>query len=218
MLLIQTLLGRQPQVVEDHHQHHPPHRDSDWFINSAINFANTLKSILSKPFPRVSYNEVIKYLNKQEINPSEPYDLNKSDEQQILDWFGGDQPVFITHFPAQLKPFYCQLTDDADDGGGITAECTDLLFPGIGELVGGSVRESSARVLQSRIKALNNAYHYHHHHCTDKLNWYIDLRHTGSVPHGGFGLGFERLLQYLLGIVNIRDTIAFPRNTHKIIL
>ncbi|CAH8842968.1 unnamed protein product [Trichobilharzia szidati] len=213
LLLIQTLLGRQPEVAGDHHHHH--HRDSDWFIQSAINFGQTIKSILSKPFPRVTYNEAIKYLNKQISPTEEPYDLSKSDEQKVLDWFGGDQPVFITHFPAQLKPFYCQLTDDADGGsvGGITAECTDLLFPGIGELVGGSVRESSASVLQTRIKALNT------NHCRDKLHWYIDLRNTtGSVPHGGFGLGFERLLQYLLGIINIRDTIAFPRNTHKIIL
>ncbi|CAH8496349.1 unnamed protein product [Schistosoma mattheei] len=98
----------------------------------------------------------------------------------------------------ELKPFYCQSIN------GIEAECADLLFPGIGELVGASVRENVASRLQTRMKS-------------NQSQWYINLRGTGSAPHAGFGLGFERLMQFVLGIANIRDAIAFPRNTNKII-
>ncbi|CAH8501962.1 unnamed protein product [Heterobilharzia americana] len=199
LVLIRTFLGKQP-VSEK-----PCPSES---VDLATDFRKTLESVLEKPFARVSYNEAIKYVNKEmsttDFNFKEPYDLSKQDEYKILDWFGGKRPVFITHFPLQLKPFYCQSID------GVNAECSDLLFPGVGELVGASVRETSTTLLRERMKSNNQ--------CTDHSNWYIDLRNTGSVPHAGFGLGFERLLQYILDIANIRDTIAFPRNTYKITL
>ncbi|CAH8291244.1 unnamed protein product, partial [Schistosoma turkestanicum] len=200
-LLIRTFLGNQSEP-NSHDKHSP--------IDSALRMRDMLESMLRQPFVHISYSEAIEYLKKKVTTTNlttankTPQDLSKTDEHRILHWVGGgNRPVFITHFPMELKPFYCQSID------GITAECTDLLFPGIGELVGASVRENSASVLQTRLN-LNN-------HSTHQSQWYINLRSTGHVPHGGFGLGFERLLQFILGIANIRNTIAFPRNANKIV-
>ncbi|CAH8514713.1 unnamed protein product [Schistosoma rodhaini] len=197
LLLIRTFLGSQSE--SDSHC-------KRLLIDSALELRDVLETMLKQPFIRISYFEAMKYLNKEmdtvDLTTSRPRDLNKKEEHRILDWVGGNRPVFITHFPMELKPFYCQSVD------GIKAECADLLFPGIGELVGASVRENVASRLQTRMKSNRS---------TNQSDWYINLRGTGSVPHGGFGLGFERLMQFVLGIANIRDTIAFPRNTNKII-
>ncbi|XP_018650189.1 putative aspartyl-tRNA synthetase [Schistosoma mansoni] len=197
LLLIRTFLGSQSE--SDSHC-------KRLLIDSALELRDVLETMLKQPFIRISYFEAMKYLNKEmdtvDLTTSRPRDLNKKEEHRILDWVGGNRPVFITHFPMELKPFYCQSVD------GIKAECADLLFPGIGELVGASVRENVASRLQTRMKSNRS---------TNQSDWYINLRGTGSVPHGGFGLGFERLMQFVLGIANIRDTVAFPRNTNKII-
>ncbi|TNN06381.1 putative asparagine--tRNA ligase [Schistosoma japonicum] len=176
-------------------------------IDCALEMRDVLESMLRQPFIRISYDEAIEHLNKKmnktDLTSSEIQDLSKKDEHRILDWVGGNRPVFITHFPIKLKPFYCQSID------GTKAECTDLLFPGIGELVGASVRESCPSLLKSHMKSSD--------YFTNHSQWYIDLRNTGGAPHSGFGLGFERLLQFLLGITNIRDTIAFPRSAYKVV-
>ena len=108
------------------------------------------------------------------------------------------KPVFVTDYPADIKAFYMKQNPD-----GKTVAASDLLAPGIGEIIGGSQREDDINVLKEKIKkfGLNE----------DDYWWYEDLRRYGSVPHSGFGLGFERLIMYVTGIQNIRDVIPFPR-------
>ncbi len=108
-----------------------------------------------------------------------------------------NSPVFVTHYPSSLKPFYMKKSKD-----GKHALCTDLIFPKWGEVVGGSLREDSYDMLKGSMLQSNlNMADY---------NWYLDLRRWGSCPHGGYGLGFERLLGVITGIGNIRDLIPVP--------
>ncbi|XP_075775591.1 asparaginyl-tRNA synthetase isoform X3 [Pelodiscus sinensis] len=141
-------------------------------------------------------------------------------EEQIQNWGGdlqtehekylvkhcGEVPVFVINYPYELKPFYMR---DNEDGPQHTVAAVDLLVPGIGELCGGSLREERLDFLQSRLERLGLA---------DTYQWYLDLRQFGSVPHGGFGLGFERYLQCILGVDNIKDVIPFPRFPHSCLL
>ena len=107
-------------------------------------------------------------------------------------------PVFVTNYPAEQKAFYMRLDDN-----GTTVSATDLLVPGIGEIIGGSQREERLDVLDARMDQMGLPKH--------DYGWYRDLRRYGTVPHAGFGLGFERAIQYATGIENIRDVIPFPR-------
>ncbi|XP_063807381.1 asparaginyl-tRNA synthetase [Pseudophryne corroboree] len=118
----------------------------------------------------------------------------------------GDVPVFVTDYPYDLKPFYMR---DNEDGPQHTVAAVDLLVPGIGELFGGSLREERHHILQSRLKTLGLDHTY---------QWYLDLRKYGTVPHGGFGMGFERFLQCILGVDNIKDVIPFPRFPYSCLL
>ncbi|XP_074811741.1 asparaginyl-tRNA synthetase isoform X5 [Natator depressus] len=118
----------------------------------------------------------------------------------------GEVPVFIVNYPYDLKPFYMR---DNEDGPQHTVAAVDLLVPGIGELCGGSLREERPHFLQSRLARLGLA---------DAYQWYLDLRQFGSAPHGGFGMGFERYLQCILGVDNIKDVIPFPRFPHSCLL
>ena len=118
----------------------------------------------------------------------------------------GEVPVFVINYPYDLKPFYMR---DNEDGPQRTVAAVDLLVPGIGELCGGSLREERLPFLESRLQRLGLA---------DTYQWYLDLRKFGSVPHGGFGMGFERYLQYILGVDNIKDVIPFPRFPHSCLL
>ncbi|XP_061314066.1 probable asparagine--tRNA ligase, mitochondrial isoform X2 [Pezoporus flaviventris] len=118
----------------------------------------------------------------------------------------GEVPVFVINYPYDLKPFY---TRDNEDGPQHTVAAVDLLVPGVGELCGGSLREERLPFLESRLQRLGLA---------DTYQWYLDLRKFGSVPHGGFGMGFERYLQYILGVDNIKDVIPFPRFSHSCLL
>jgi asparaginyl-tRNA synthetase len=107
-------------------------------------------------------------------------------------------PVILMNYPKEIKAFYMRLNDD-----GKTVAAMDVLAPGIGEIIGGSQREERLAVLDERIQAFGlnpNAY-----------NWYRDLRRYGTVPHAGFGLGFERTVAYVTGLANVRDVIPFPR-------
>ncbi|KAI0922305.1 hypothetical protein AcW1_003957 [Taiwanofungus camphoratus] len=114
-------------------------------------------------------------------------------------------PVFVTNYPASLKPFYMRLNDDEK-----TVACFDLLIPTIGELVGGSLREERYHLLKTALDR--------HNLDKEDFEWYLDLRRYGGAPHGGFGLGFERLISWLSGIENIRECIAMPRWTGKMLL
>ena len=113
-----------------------------------------------------------------------------------------NKPVFVTNYPKDIKAFYMKQNSD-----GKTVAATDLLAPGIGEIIGGSQREEDYEKLLDRMKELNMD--------IDTYNWYLDLRKYGSVEHSGFGLGFERALMYLTGMQNIRDVIPFPRTVNN---
>ena len=108
------------------------------------------------------------------------------------------KPVILTDYPKDIKSFYMRQNDD-----GKTVAAMDILFPGIGEIIGGSQREERLEYLERRMNEM--------HIPTDELYWYLDTRRFGSAPHAGFGLGFERLVLFVTGMTNIRDVIAFPR-------
>ena len=108
------------------------------------------------------------------------------------------KPVIVYNYPKDIKAFYMRQNDD-----GKTVAAMDILAPGIGEIVGGSQREERLELLDARMNEM--------HISTEELNWYLDTRRYGTVPHAGFGLGFERMVQFVTGMTNIRDVIAFPR-------
>jgi asparaginyl-tRNA synthetase len=161
-----------------------------------------LKRILNADFKRVDYGESIDLLkkNKQRFvfdSIKWGMDLQSEHEKYLCQYFE-NSPVFITNYPVDLKAFYMKNNLD-----GKTVSCFDLLLPEVGELVGGSVRESSYEVLKAKAKKVGLN--------TSDLGWYLDLRKYGYAPSGGFGLGLERLIMFISGTENIRDVIAFPR-------
>ncbi|XP_071951658.1 asparaginyl-tRNA synthetase-like isoform X3 [Antedon mediterranea] len=164
-----------------------------------------IDKMLKCNFNIISYTEAIALLEKNSdkfINkPFWGCDLNTEHEVFLVHYFD-DTPTFVVNFPSEIKAFYARENDDSPQ----TVSAVDLLVPGIGELVGGSLREERTTVLEEKLK--NNG-------LLDVYDWYVDLRRFGSVPHGGFGLGFERYLQFLLGVENIKDVIPFPRFTHS---
>uniref|UniRef100_A0A3Q4M5L4 Asparaginyl-tRNA synthetase 2, mitochondrial n=1 Tax=Neolamprologus brichardi TaxID=32507 RepID=A0A3Q4M5L4_NEOBR len=127
----------------------------------------------------------------------------KTEHEKYLVKHCGNIPVFVTDYPYDLKPFYARDNQNHPER---TAAAVDLLVPGVGELCGGSLREERLNLLSARA-GLNDVY-----------SWYLDLRRFGSVPHGGFGLGFERYLQCILGVDNIKDVVPFPRFSHSCLL
>ena len=163
-----------------------------------------INDIVYKPFAKISYTEAIEELSKISEKFEYPIfwgkDLQTEHERYLAEEiFGG--PVFVTDYPEQLKPFYMKLNED-----GKTVKCCDLLVPGIGEIVGGSLREDNYFGLKKRIEQKFNV-----KNGPNPLQWYLDLRKFGSVPHGGFGLGFDRFLQFISGTRNIRDVVMIPR-------
>ncbi|NXL92138.1 SYNM protein, partial [Alectura lathami] len=158
---------------------------------------------------RISYNEAVEVLKQASqtfyFKPEWGCDLQTEHEKYLVKHCG-DVPVFVINYPYNLKPFYMR---DNEDGPQRTVAAVDLLVPGIGELCGGSLREERLPFLESRLQRLG---------LTDDYQWYLDLRKFGSVPHGGFGMGFERYLQYILGVDNIKDVIPFPRFSHSCLL
>ncbi|KAL5112214.1 putative asparagine--tRNA ligase mitochondrial [Taenia crassiceps] len=166
----------------------------------------TLQSVLGRPFARITFSEALSYLErhgKRSFTANTGVSgFSKEEEQALCVSVGGG--VFVTDFPAAQKPFYCAPSLTSRNAAPLAA-AVDLLIPGVGELVGGSVRESRKEVLLIRVPGGE----------TGALRWYANLRGHGSAPHGGFGLGFDRLLLWLLGINNIRDTVTFPREIGK---
>ncbi len=153
---------------------------------------------IESPFPRITYSEAVELL-KQEGMPFEWGDDFGADEEAVLSQ-KFQKPVFVTRYPADVKAFY--MKRDPDDPR--LALAVDLLAPeGYGEIIGGGQREDSLELLEERIQQ----------HGLDPapFQWYLDLRRYGSAPHAGFGLGFERLVQFVTGMANIRDVIPFPR-------
>ncbi len=160
-----------------------------------------LECVSRRPFVRCSYTGAIDILTKSGRRFDYPVrwgiDLQSEHERFLTEeHFGG--PVTIYDYPKEIKPFYMRLNDD-----GKTVAAMDVLVPGIGEIVGGSQREERLDVLESNIRRMGMS--------EDSYRWYADLRRYGSVPHAGFGAGFERVLMFLTGVRNIRDVIPYPR-------
>jgi asparaginyl-tRNA synthetase len=161
----------------------------------------TLKSVVESSFTHITYTEAIKELEKNagafEFKPSWGCDL-QSEHEKFLTEKVADGPVIVTDYPREIKAFYMKQNDD-----GKTVRAMDVLVPRLGEIIGGSEREENLEALERRMDELN----------MDKAAyaWYLDLRRYGTVPHAGFGLGFERLVQYVTGMANIRDVIPYPR-------
>jgi asparaginyl-tRNA synthetase len=158
-------------------------------------------STISKPFERLTYAEAMKALAKSGKSFEYPVGWGEHLQTEHERWLAESYvqgPVFVTDYPTDQKAFYMRLSDD-----GRTVAATDLLVPRLGEIIGGSQREERLDVLESELKRreIESAPYW----------WYLDLRRYGSVPHAGFGLGFERMLMYLTGMANIRDVIPYPR-------
>jgi asparaginyl-tRNA synthetase len=168
------------------------------FIDKEI--TKRLRNIVEKKFEKISYTEAIKILQESGRNFEFPVkwglDL-QSEHERFLTEEHAKAPLIVIDYPKEIKAFYMRMNDDEK-----TVSAMDVLVPGIGEIIGGSQREERLDVLESRIE--NDS-------IREKLSWYRDLRKYGTVPHAGFGLGFERLLNYVSGMENIRDCIPFPR-------
>jgi asparaginyl-tRNA synthetase len=169
-----------------------------------------LQFVRDNGFERVSYTEVVNILLR-----SKPYqknqfkypvewgrDLQSEHERYVVEKHF-KKPVIVTGYPAAIKAFYMRLNDAQEGVPGPTVAAMDVLFPGIGEIMGGSQREERLDVLVEKCKQF--------HIEPDSLWWYLDTRRFGTVPHAGFGLGFERLMMFVTGMTNIRDVIPFPR-------
>ena len=163
-----------------------------------------LKSVLGIEFQRVTYTEAVEILEEAVRNGQQfeypvhwGTDFQSEHERFLVEKHFG-KPVILIDFPKDIKAFYMKQNED-----GKTVRGMDVLFPKIGEIIGGSEREASLEKLEQRIDELNMS--------RKNLEWYIDTRRYGTVPHSGFGLGFERLLLFVTGMANIRDVIPFPR-------
>ena len=173
------------------------------FFNNFIDktLLDRLNNVVNSDFGRITYTDAVAELEKHndefEYKVSWGVDLQTEHERYLSEKIF-KKPVFVTDYPAEIKAFYMKLNPD-----GKTVAASDLLAPGIGEIIGGSQREDNLEILQNKINELN----------MDEQDywWYLDLRRYGSVPHAGFGLGFERLMMYMTGMQNIRDVIPFPR-------
>uniref|UniRef100_A0A668TLW3 Aminoacyl-transfer RNA synthetases class-II family profile domain-containing protein n=1 Tax=Oreochromis aureus TaxID=47969 RepID=A0A668TLW3_OREAU len=170
---------------------------------------DTVDAMLKNSFPVITYREAIDILRRSSERFAFPTDWGcdlKTEHEKYLVKHCGNIPVFVTDYPYDLKPFYARDNQDHPER---TAAAVDLLVPGVGELCGGSLREERLNLLSARLEEAG---------LEDVYSWYLDLRRFGSVPHGGFGLGFERYLQCILGVDNIKDVIPFPRFSHSCLL
>ena len=173
-----------------------------------------LKSIaVERKWARMSYREAIEHLSKHHDSstkeafgfaPCWGKPLQSEHERWLADHLVGG-PVFVTDYPASLKPFYMRLNSDKE-----TVACFDLLVPRLGELVGGSLREERLDFLEHALDT--------HGLNREEYGWYLDLRKFGGAPHGGFGLGFERLVGWLSGAENVRECIPMPRWAGRMLL
>ena len=161
----------------------------------------TLQEITSSQFVRLSYTEAVDILSrcgeKFEFAPQWGHDLQAEHERYLTEQHC-KSPVILFDYPSTIKPFYMRASDD-----GRTVRAMDVLVPGVGEIIGGSQREERLDVLDGRMREQGLD--------PDSYWWYLDLRRYGTVPHSGFGLGLERVVQFTTGMANIRDVIPFPR-------
>jgi len=167
----------------------------------------TLNTIVENDFERISYDEAIRILQKSEqkfdYDVINGHDLQAEHEKYLTETYF-QKPIIVYDYPKTIKAFYMRLNDDQS-----TVAAMDILVPGIGEIIGGSQREERYDILLSRMNECGiQADHY---------DWYLDSRRYGSVPHSGFGLGFERFLMLLTGVQNIRDVIPYPRTSNHLL-
>lgn len=173
---------------------------------SPMGLMEKIKFVVQNEFKRVSYTEAIDILKNSKPNKKKKFDYLieewgtdlQSEHERYLVEKHFNAPVILFDYPAKIKAFYMRMNEDQK-----TVRAMDILFPGIGEIVGGSQREERLEVLEKRIEELGID--------AEELWWYLDLRRFGSTPHSGFGLGFERLVLFATGMSNIRDVIPFPR-------
>jgi asparaginyl-tRNA synthetase len=167
---------------------------------------DTLKSVVDNPFKRLTYTKAVEVLRKSGETFKYPVEWGidlQSEHERYLTEKVYKSPVILTDYPKGIKAFYMKVNPD-----GKTVRAMDVLVPGIGEIIGGAQREDREEVLLERIAEMGMH--------AGPLQWYLDLRRFGSVPHAGFGLGFERLVQFVTGMGNIRDVIPFPRTPGSI--
>ncbi len=172
---------------------------------SEIGLIEKLEFVLDNNFERITYTQAIEILQQSPPYKKKKFqfdvkwgiDLQSEHERYLVEKYF-KKPVIVTGYPKEIKAFYMRQNDD-----GKTVAAMDILAPGIGEIVGGSQREERLDRLEQRMEEMNIP--------IDQLWWYLDTRRYGSVPHAGFGLGFERMVQFVTGMTNIRDVIAFPR-------
>lgn len=177
---------------------------------SELNLIDKLKFCLENKFERLTYTQAIEVLRESTPNKKKKF-------QYLIDKWGADlqseherylvekhfkKPVILTDYPKEIKSFYMRQNDD-----GKTVAAMDILFPGIGEIVGGSQREERLENLEIRMAEIGIP--------AEELSWYLDTRRFGSCPHAGFGLGFERLVMFVTGMGNVRDVIPFPRTPNN---
>lgn len=161
-----------------------------------------LRKIIDNEFAHITYTEAIERLQKAKKQFEYPVEWGvdmQSEHERYLTEEVFKSPLTVTDYPAAIKPFYMRVNDDQK-----TVAAMDILVPGIGEIIGGSQREDRLEILEARMREAGID--------TGEYDWYLDLRRYGSVPHSGFGLGFERLIQFVTGMGNIREVIPFPRS------
>lgn len=176
----------------------------DQWVHKGI--IDSLKKVIESRFAHMTYTQAMEHLQKAEccfdFKPEWGCDLQTEHERYLSEEVVGG-PVVITDYPKDIKAFYMKLNSD-----GKTVRAMDVLVPRLGEIIGGSQREDDLEKLTSRIRDMGMD--------PEEYDWYLDLRRYGSVPHSGFGLGFERLIQYVTGLQNIRDVIPFPRTVKSL--
>src|SRR6201996_8534521 len=186
--------------LEDEEKQKPQQERSEMTLLEKLQFC------LDNEFQRLTYTEAIDILKESTPNKKKKFtylvegwgtDLQSEHERYLVEKHF-KKPVILTDYPKEIKAFYMRQNDD-----GKTVRAMDILFPGIGEIVGGSQREERLDKLEQRMKEM--------HIPTDEMYWYLDTRRYGAVPHAGFGLGFERIVLFVTGMGNIRDVIPFPR-------
>ena len=173
---------------------------------SEMGLIEKLEFVVNNKFERLTYTEAIEILKESNHNKKKKFqyaidkwgvDLQSEHERYLVEKHF-KKPVILINYPKEIKAFYMRQNDD-----GKTVAAMDILAPGIGEIVGGSQREERLNKLEERMKEMNIP--------SEELYWYLDTRKFGTCPHAGFGLGFERLIQFVTGMTNIRDVIPFPR-------
>ena len=160
-----------------------------------------LKGVIDREFAHITYTEAVERLLAADRTFEYPVEWGidlQSEHERYLTEELFNRPLIVTGYPAAIKPFYMRMNDD-----GKTVAAMDILVPGIGEIVGGSQREERYDILEQRMREAGIE--------VEEYNWYLDLRRYGTVPHSGFGLGFERLVLFVTGMTNIREVIPFPR-------